>query len=163
MRKTDRLPDAGTFAVQPRRDPGLGREHDLRALCAEPTLQNPRPKIVLQQQRKNDVGVALLMPRQQHRREPVVIHALIMFGAKYLGAREAEIIAVSTATGDATITRFNVPSHYIYDFNLGYRKKIGRYHTSFQLNTANIADDDKFYGATWQVGRTYRLSATLNF
>ena len=87
----------------------------------------------------------------------------VMFGAKYLGAREAEIIAVSTATGDATITRFNVPSHYIYDFNLGYRKKIGRYHTSFQLNTANIADDDKFYGATWQVGRTYRLSATLNF
>ena len=87
----------------------------------------------------------------------------VMFGAKYLGAREAEIIAVSTATGDATITRFNVPSHYIYDFNVGYRKKIGRYNTSFQLNTANIADDDKFYGATWQVGRTYRLSATLNF
>lgn len=87
----------------------------------------------------------------------------VMFGAKYLGAREAEIIAVSTATGDATITRFNVPSHYIYDFNVGYRKKIGRYNTSFQLNTANIADDDKFYGATWQVGRTYRFSATLNF
>jgi hypothetical protein len=87
----------------------------------------------------------------------------IMFGAKYLGAREAEIISVSTATGDATITRFNVPSRYLYDFNLGYRKKIGRYNTSFQLNTANIADDDKFYGATWQVGRTYRLSATLNF
>ena len=87
----------------------------------------------------------------------------VMFGAKYLGAREAEIISVSTATGDATITRFNVPSHYLYDFNLGYRKKIGRYNTSFQLNTANIADDDKFYGATWQVGRTYRLSATLNF
>ncbi len=87
----------------------------------------------------------------------------VMFGAKYLGAREAEIIAVSTATGDATITRFNVPSRYLYDFNVGYRKKIGRYNTSFQLNTANIADDDKFYGATWQVGRTYRLSATLNF
>jgi hypothetical protein len=87
----------------------------------------------------------------------------VMLGAKYLGAREAEIISVSTATGDATITRFNVPSHYIYDFNIGYRKKIGRYNTSFQLNTANIADDDKFYGATWQVGRTYRLSATLNF
>lgn len=87
----------------------------------------------------------------------------VMFGAKYLGAREAEIISVSTATGDATITRFNVPSRYLYDFNVGYRKKIGRYNTSFQLNTANIADDDNFYGATWQVGRTYRLSATLNF
>jgi hypothetical protein len=87
----------------------------------------------------------------------------VMFGAKYLGAREAEIISVSTATGDATITRFNVPSHYLYDFNLGYRYKLGRYNTSVQLNLANIADDDKFYGATWQVGRTYRLSATLNF
>ncbi|PAW73067.1 MAG: hypothetical protein B9S26_10800 [Opitutia bacterium Tous-C4FEB] len=87
----------------------------------------------------------------------------VMLGAKYLGAREAEIISVSTATGDATITRFNVPSRYLYDFNVGYRKKIGRYNTSFQLNTANIADDDNFYGATWQVGRTYRLSATLNF
>lgn len=86
-----------------------------------------------------------------------------MVGAKYLGSREAEIIAVSTATGDATITRFNVPSHFIYDFNLGYRKKIGRYNTSFQLNTSNIANDDKFYGATWQVGRTYRFSATLSF
>jgi len=87
----------------------------------------------------------------------------VMFGAKYLGAREAEIISVSTSTGDATVTRFNVPSHYIYDFNLGYRYKFGRYNTSIQLNTSNIADDDKFYGATWQVGRTYRLSATLNF
>lgn len=33
----------------------------------------------------------------------------------------------------------------------------------FQLNTSNLADDDKFYGATWQVGRTYRLSAPLYF
>ena len=86
-----------------------------------------------------------------------------MVGAKYLGAREAEIISVSTSTGDATITRFPVPSHYLYDFNLGYRKKFGRYNTNFQLNTSNVANDDKFYGATWQVGRTYRLSATLNY
>ena len=86
-----------------------------------------------------------------------------MVGVKYLGAREAEIISVSTSTGDATVTRFPVPSHYIYDFNIGYRRKIGRYNASLQLNTANIANDDKFYGATWQVGRTYRLSATLNF
>ncbi|HRE06052.1 MAG TPA: TonB-dependent receptor plug domain-containing protein [Opitutaceae bacterium] len=86
-----------------------------------------------------------------------------MIGAKYLGAREAEIISVSTATGDATITRFAVPDHYLFDFNVGYRRKIGRYNTSFQLNTSNIADDEDFYGATWQVGRTYRFSATLNF
>ena len=90
-------------------------------------------------------------------------NAWAMVGAKYLGAREAEIIAVSTATGDATITRFPVPGHYIYDFNVGYRKKFGRYNTNFQLNTSNVANDDKFYGATWQIGRTYRLSATLNF
>jgi len=90
-------------------------------------------------------------------------NAWAMVGAKYLGAREAEIISVSTSTGDATITRFPVPSHYLYDFNLGYRKKFGRYNTNFQLNTSNVANDDKFYGATWQVGRTYRLSATLNY
>ncbi|MBC7367827.1 MAG: TonB-dependent receptor plug domain-containing protein [Undibacterium sp.] len=90
-------------------------------------------------------------------------NAWAMVGAKYLGAREAEIISVSTATGDATITRFPVPAHYLYDFNVGYRKKFGRYNTNFQLNTSNVANDDKFYGATWQVGRTYRLSATVNF
>lgn len=89
--------------------------------------------------------------------------AWAMIGAKYLGAREAEIISVSTATGDATITRFDVPSHYLFDFNLGYRRKIGRYQTSFQLNTSNLADDEDFYGATWQVGRTYKFSATVNF
>ena len=86
-----------------------------------------------------------------------------MPGAKYLGTRLAEIISVSTATGDATITPFQVPSRFLYDFNVGYRRKIGRYHTNFQLNTSNVADDESFYGATWQVGRTYRLSATVNF
>jgi hypothetical protein len=86
-----------------------------------------------------------------------------MLGAKYLGAREAEIISVSTTTGDATITRFDVPSHYLYDFGTGYRRKLGRYTTSLQLNLSNLANDDKFYGATWQVGRTYRLSANVNF
>jgi len=34
--------------------------------------------------------------------------------------------------------------------------------TGFQPNTSNLADDDKFYGAIRQVGRTYRLGATLN-
>ena len=47
--------------------------------------------------------------------------------------------------------------------NAGYRCKIGRFNTSYQLNVSNVADDDKFYGAVWQTGRTYRLSATLNF
>ena len=27
---------------------------------------------------------------------------------------------------------------------------------------ANLANDDKFYGTTWPIGRTYRLNATLN-
>jgi outer membrane receptor protein involved in Fe transport len=86
-----------------------------------------------------------------------------MAGAKYLGTRLAEIISVSTTTGDATITPFQVPSRFLYDFNVGYRRKIGRYHTNFQLNTSNVANDESFYGTTWQVGRTYRLSATVNF
>ena len=87
----------------------------------------------------------------------------VMFASKYLGRREAELISVSTATGDITVDRRLVPSRFIYDFNLGYRQKIGRYNTNFQLNVANVADDDKFYGAVWQTGRTYRLSAGLNF
>jgi outer membrane receptor protein involved in Fe transport len=90
-------------------------------------------------------------------------HAWAMFGTKYLGSRLAEIISVSTTTGDATVTQFQVPSHFLYDFNVGYRAKFGRYATNFQLNTSNVANDDKFYGATWQVGRTYRLTATVNF
>ena len=87
----------------------------------------------------------------------------VMFGAKYLGQREAELISVATNTGAITIDRRLVPSHFIYDLNLGYRRKIGRYTTSFQLNLSNVADDDKFYGAVWQTGRTYRASATVNF
>ena len=86
-----------------------------------------------------------------------------MLGAKYLGKREAELITVSTTTGDATITPFIVPQHYIYDFNMGYSRKFGRYNTSLRLNVANLADDEHFYGATWQVGRNYKLTATLNF
>ena len=35
--------------------------------------------------------------------------------------------------------------------------------TGFQLNTSNLADGDKFHGAIRQVGRTYRLGATVNF
>ncbi|HRE82421.1 MAG TPA: TonB-dependent receptor plug domain-containing protein [Opitutaceae bacterium] len=86
-----------------------------------------------------------------------------MAAAKYLGRREAELITVSTSTGDITVDRRDVPDHFVYDFNMGYRKKFGRYTTDFRLNVANVADDDKFYGATWQVGRTYRLSAGVNF
>ena len=87
----------------------------------------------------------------------------VMFATKYLGEREAELITVATNTGAITIDRRLVPTHYLYDLNLGYRRKIGRYNTNFQLNLANLADDDKFYGAVWQTGRTYRLSANVNF
>jgi len=87
----------------------------------------------------------------------------VMFATKYLGQREAELISVATNTGAITIDRRLVPSHSVYDLNLGYRRRIGRYSTSVQLNLSNLADDDKFYGAVWQTGRTYRLSGTVNF
>jgi outer membrane receptor protein involved in Fe transport len=87
----------------------------------------------------------------------------VMFATKYLGEREAELITVATNTGAITIDRRLVPTRYLYDLSLGYRYKVGRYNTSLQLNLANLADDDKFYGAVWQTGRTYRLSANLNF
>ncbi|MSU48375.1 MAG: hypothetical protein EXS37_04655 [Opitutus sp.] len=87
----------------------------------------------------------------------------VMLAAKHLGRREAELISMSTATGDITVDRRLVPAHYLYDFNMGYRRKIGRYSPTFQLNVSNVADDDKFYGAVWQTGRTYRLSAGVNF
>ena len=80
-----------------------------------------------------------------------------------LGQREAELITVATNTGLITIDRRLVPSHYLYDLNMGYRRKIGRYNTNVQVNLSNLADDDKFYGAVWQTGRTYRLSAGVSF
>jgi hypothetical protein len=86
-----------------------------------------------------------------------------MFAAKYLGRREAELITVATNTGAITIDPRLVPAHFLYDFNAGYRRKIGRYNTTYQLNVSNLANDDKFYGAVWQTGRTYRLSAGVNF
>ena len=95
--------------------------------------------------------------------QTILKNTWVMFAAKYLGEREAELISVATNTGAITVDRRLVPTHYLYDLNMGYRRKIGRYNTSFQLNLANLADDDKFYGAVWQTGRTYRLSATLNF
>ena len=87
----------------------------------------------------------------------------VMFATKYLGKREAELITVATNNGAITIDNRLVPAHYLYDFNAGYRRKIGRYTTNFQVNVSNLADDDKFYGAVWQTGRTYRLSAGVNF
>lgn len=86
-----------------------------------------------------------------------------MVGTKYLGTREAELITVSTSTGDITIDRRVVPSHFLYDFIIGHRRKFGRYNTNFQLNISNLEDDDAFYGAVWQTGRTYRFTASLNF
>ena len=87
----------------------------------------------------------------------------VMIASKYLGQREAELITVATNTGLITIDRRLVPSHYLYDLNMGYRRKIGRYNTNVQVNLSNLADDDKFYGAVWQTGRTYRLSAGVSF
>ena len=87
----------------------------------------------------------------------------VMIASKYLGQREAELITVATNTGLITIDRRIVPSHYLYDLNMGYRRKIGRYNTNVQVNLSNLADDDKFYGAVWQTGRTYRLSAGVSF
>jgi TonB dependent receptor len=87
----------------------------------------------------------------------------VMLTAKYLGRREAELITVATNTGNITIDPRLVPAHYLYDFNAGYRRKIGRYQTNYQLNVSNLADDDKFYGAVWQTGRTYRVSTSVSF
>ena len=87
----------------------------------------------------------------------------VMIASKYLGQREAELITVATNTGLITIDRRLVPSHYLYDLNMGYRRKIGRYNTNVQVNLSNLADDDKFYGAVGQTGRTYRLSAGVSF
>jgi outer membrane receptor protein involved in Fe transport len=56
-----------------------------------------------------------------------------------------------------------VPDHFLYDLGFGYRRKFGRYNTNFQLNIANVADDDDFYGAVWQTGRTYRFTMNVNF
>ncbi len=95
--------------------------------------------------------------------QSILKNTWVMFATKYIGQREAELISVATNTGAITVDRRLVPTHYLYDLNLGYRYKVGRYNTSIQLNLANLADDDKFYGAVWQTGRTYRLSANLNF
>lgn len=86
-----------------------------------------------------------------------------MIGAKYLGAREAEIISVSTATGDATITRFDVPDHYLFDFNVGYRRKIGRYNTIFQPTppTSPTTRTSTAPPGRWVAPTGF--SATLNF
>lgn len=87
----------------------------------------------------------------------------VMLASKHLGKREAELISVSTATGDITVDRRLVPTHYLFDLNLGYRRKIGRFNTHYQVNVSNVANDDDFYGAVWQTGRTYRFTAGLTF
>jgi outer membrane receptor protein involved in Fe transport len=66
----------------------------------------------------------------------------VMIASKYLGQREAELITVATNTGLITIDRRLVPSHYLYDLNMGYRRKIGSYNTNVQVNLSNLADDD---------------------
>ncbi len=87
----------------------------------------------------------------------------VLVGTKYLGSRQAEIVSVSTSTGVATVTDWKVPSHSLYDMAVGYRTKIGKYAAEIKLNLQNLRDDETFYGANWQLGRTYKLSAGLRY
>jgi outer membrane receptor protein involved in Fe transport len=96
-------------------------------------------------------------------RSGILNNLWILLGAKYLGSRQAEIVAVSTSTGVATVTDWKVPSHSLFDMALGYRVKFGKYSTELKLNLQNLKDDETFYGANWQLGRTYKLSAIVRF
>ena len=87
----------------------------------------------------------------------------VLLGAKYLGSRQAELVSVSTSTGVATVTDWTVPSHELYDLALGYKVKLGAYNTELKLNLQNLKDDETFYGANWQLGRNYKLSATVRY
>jgi hypothetical protein len=87
----------------------------------------------------------------------------VLLGTKYLGSRQAEIVSVSTSTGVATVTDWKVPAHSLYDMALGYRTKFGKYTGEIKLNLQNLRDDEAFYGANWQLGRTYKLSAGLRY
>ncbi len=87
----------------------------------------------------------------------------LLLGTKYLGSRQAEIVSVSTSTGIATVTDWQVPSHYVYDAAFGYRTRLGNYAAEFKLNLKNLADDERFYAANWQVGRSYQFTGTLRF
>jgi len=96
-------------------------------------------------------------------RSGVLNNLWVLFGAKYLGSRQAELVSVSTSTGVATVTDWTVPSHELYDLALGYKVKLGAYNTELKLNLQNLKDDETFYGANWQLGRNYKLSATVRY
>ncbi len=85
------------------------------------------------------------------------------FGAKYLGHRESETVTLNTANDTISVSPNYVPSHYLFDFNAGYRHRVGRYGLEYQLNIANLLDDHKYYGGGWQSPRTIRVSAAINF
>jgi hypothetical protein len=86
-----------------------------------------------------------------------------MFATKYLGQREAELISVSTATGDITVDRRLVPSHYLYDLNAGYRRKIGRYNTSSSSTSRTSPTTTNSTAPSGRPAAPTASARTLNF
>ncbi|MDP3070356.1 MAG: TonB-dependent receptor [Opitutaceae bacterium] len=84
-------------------------------------------------------------------------------GVKYAGARNGQAVTINTTTGDATVTNTHVTPHFVYDLNIGYRRKLGRYLCDTKLSIANVMNDQDFYGASWQMPRTVRASFSVNF
>jgi len=82
-------------------------------------------------------------------------------GAKYDGERQS--ISSFSTDPEALPTLQFVPSKMIYDLNVGYRHKFGRYHVDHLIKIENASDYDDWYFNAFYRGRTVHYSIALNF
>ena len=82
-------------------------------------------------------------------------------GAKYDGARES--VSSFSTDPEAPPTIQSVPSKIIYDLNVGYRHKMGRYRIEHLLKTENLTNYEEWYFNNFYRGRTVHYSVGLSF
>lgn len=82
-------------------------------------------------------------------------------GAKYDGSRES--VSQFSTDPDAPPTIQFVPSKVVYDLNVGYRQRLGRYRLEHLLKVENVLDYDDWYFNNFYRGRTVQYSVALSF
>jgi outer membrane receptor protein involved in Fe transport len=93
----------------------------------------------------------------------------VYFGAKIDGTRET--VTVRYTAPDLTnnippviaAVRNKLQSRDSYDFNAGYRFKIGPYNADLLLNVVNLFDDQQWYDRGYLAPRQVYISASVKF
>jgi hypothetical protein len=90
-----------------------------------------------------------------------------LVGVKYSGPRSSQNFTFATVGGvpasTPTLVLTSVPERIVYDLNLGYKVKVGRYRTEIGVNIVNLTNKQEWYSSYWESPRTVRFFAGGTF